>query len=204
MVTASTAPGPSTTQTSVAPRHEPGRPYSAEQILAVMRAINADTKPSRDPPLPAAIVNQQVAFKIAQAVWSWDGEPYRELAIQARCGRGCDLSVGGVPAYESVGTDDYLFKIGSPPAPDDFSLGDRPALEGYPAELEADLETMARSLAGPDLEGLSLMVSSWFPPPRDREFMLRFDDGNEEGGRIVWVWLTHPDGVLLRHIEERS
>jgi hypothetical protein len=169
-----------------------------------MIALNAESKPNGEPRIPTDLVNERIAFDIAQAIWSWNGDPYQQITIDASCGRGCDLIVAGVPIFESAGNDHYLFKVNVPGKADDFSIGDRPALAGYPADLVPELEALARSSASSQLDGLFLMVSSWFPPPRDGQFVLRFDDGNEEGGRAVWVWLDYVTRTVIATLEERT
>ena len=183
-----TAPPPTPT---LAPARKPstavhGTPYAADDVLAVLAASGSR--------VPAALRSGPVAIAIADAlaarIWTYDGEPYRELTLSGSCdddGLRCDLQAKGLPAFSADrdAADFYTFSV-------EVGTGvlrpaGEPALRGYPAELTPTLDAAARASLGDRLAGKSLLAAQWLPEPATDAYLLRFGTGDEEADQQVIV-----------------
>jgi hypothetical protein len=178
---------------TLAPARKPastvhGTPYDADDVLAALGASG-----SRVPPV---LRDGQVAAAIADAlsarIWTYDGEPYRELTLSGSCdddGLRCDLQAKGVPAFaiDRDAADFYTFSV-------EVGTGvlmpaGEPALRGYPAELTPTLDAGARASLADRLAGLSLLAAQWLPEPATDAYLLRYGTGDEEADQQVIVRL---------------
>jgi hypothetical protein len=71
-------------------------------------------------------------------------------------------------------------------------------LGAYPASLDAALDDLARRLV-PEakLKGLGFRSGRWLPPPDVGAFVLRYDDGGNEGHKRVLVTVDFLGGRLV-------
>jgi len=171
------------------PASVPGRPYDADAVLTAMRQ-------SRRPGgVPDVLETEPIAAAIADELWTWSGEPWTSLTVGGACGpERCSIDVAGAPA-EAVGDDLYQLSV---------SLADGAVtvvgteLRGYPPDLEARLDAIARAGAGGDqLEGLALQRARWLPPPDDGRFVLAYRSGGEEGSPAADVTVDLEAGTVI-------
>jgi hypothetical protein len=81
----------------------------------------------------------------------------------------------------------------------------RQELAGYPAELDAGLDQLGRSLVAPgELAGTSYAGATWWTPPRFGDFTLRYETGSEEESKTVWITLNVPDRRLISVVRGTS
>jgi hypothetical protein len=159
---------------------EPGRPYTAADLLAVLRAGPGSES-------PAALFQREVGDALAAAVWTFDGRPYQSLSAEASCGPSrCEISVQGVPdSSEEARIDHYIFDL------DLKTLGltrTYAGLGAFPADLRPRLDEIARAgLPIERLKGLSFRSAMWLPPPEFGRFELTYDEGGLEGSRALRV-----------------
>jgi hypothetical protein len=179
----------------------PGRPYDADAVFAALSVGDSVTEGLG---LAHVFVNRDTAAALAGAVWTWNGARYRELQIESSCDdlatvdTRCLLLVVGIPRFEAAGGDNNAFSVTASSGADEYSIGDRPQLSGYPAELETQLELTTRSLTADQLTPLRLDHASWLPPPAAGIFALEFDDGNRQTRTLIRVWLDFPNHQLVR------
>ncbi|MGH2445153.1 MAG: hypothetical protein ACRDGD_03850 [Candidatus Limnocylindria bacterium] len=152
---------------------EPGRPFDAATLLDAMRT-------SRRPGgVPDQLETDLIAGAVADAIWTYGGEPWTTLAIGGRCGEeDCALEVAGTrPA--SAGEDLWVFEIEPITGTVDVASTELGAL---PDALVEQLDVLARSIHGPSaFEGMALASVRWLPPPDDGQFELSYRSGGEEG-----------------------
>ena len=176
------------------------RPYDAAAILAVLQDV-PQTFPAQ---LRTPEMAQAIADALSAGIWTYDGRPYRELAIRASCGEGgplrCDLSASGLPASAPTrdAEDAYWWEVTGSGL---FRQAGR-GLRGYPAALDAELDELARSLDQGRLEGLSLLSVEWALPPPDDGYVLRYGTGREEGARNVFITIDRTARQILEQHEE--
>jgi hypothetical protein len=156
-------------------------PYSPDELYGWL---------ARSPGVPDQLRTRVIAEAIASRIWSYDGLPYQELKISARCdddGRRCDLFVKGVPGFapDRDTADSYTFSItiGTGLVEDEGPQG----LGGYPAELLPELDAEMRALMGDRIGDRSLLGVSWLLPPPDDGFRLRYGHGTELGEQQLLV-----------------
>lgn len=175
------------------PPSEPGTPYSAAELLEVMRE-------SRRPGgVPDQLETETIAAAIAAQAWTWNGEPWQTISVGASCGPdGCGLDLAGSPAGEE-GVD--LYSFGVDPASGDVELLSAD-LHGLPAELAEQLDAAARTALGADrLQGMALAGSRWLPPPQTDRYWLAYRSGGEEGSPGLDVLLDATSGEVLEALE---
>jgi len=174
---------------SAAPPVASGRPYTPETILDAMRA-------SRRPGgVPDQLETTAIAGSVAEALWTYDGEPWQQMAIGGACGPlRCTLEVSGTPPG-STGSDLYTFAI----SPADGSVQvDQADLHGLPDSLLPQLDAAARADTDPSvLTGLALLGARWLPPPDAGRFWLAYRSGGEEGSPGVDLLLDLAAGRVL-------
>jgi hypothetical protein len=168
---------------TVAPtRH--GRPYTPDMFAAAMFRTSSIR-------LPDLLKSEFIAAAFADRVWTYDGQPYREMLFSGSCsddGSRCEASVLGLPAYapDRNVSDHYSFSV-------DFRSGpvvkeEGHVLHGFPAEAASGLDDLARSLV-PDerLAGARLTSVAWTLPPPENAFGLIYRLGDLEGSRLTTV-----------------
>ena len=111
------------------------------------------------------------------------------------CGpQACTLELAGSSAG-ALGDDAWAFEV----MPADASVESISAqLMGFPADLLARLDDLARTLVPPaDVEGMLLANARWLPPPDDGRFVLAYRSGGEEGSCGLDVTLDVAAGVVV-------
>lgn len=190
------SPTPGSPQTTASPTSsasafpEPARPYGAPDILAAMQA-------SRRPGgIPDQLQTAPIGDAIAGQVWTYDGTPWPAVTIGGSCGpETCTLDVSGTPSG-AAGEDLYTFSITPADGTVELLVAD---LHGYPAQLDEQLDAVAREGVDPDrLAGLSLVGARWLPPPADGQFVLSYRSGGEEGSPALDVTVDLPTRRVLR------
>jgi hypothetical protein len=173
---------------------KPGRPYTAANMLTVLRAAPRSQ-------LSADLVRPEVAEALSLAVWTFDGRPYRVVVAEGSCvPRGCQVSVQGAPnPADEVRSDHYIFDIDL----DRFELSPKyVGLRAFPAELHPQLDAIARAALPRDrLEGLAYDSAIWLPPPEFGRFEVTYDEGGLEGSRGLRVLVDARVGSVIR-VEE--
>ena len=198
------APGTQATDAQVDPSHQPtaspttsstgvdsqpGRPYSADDLLAAMR----DSR--RPGGVPDELETAQIASTVADEIWTWDGTPWQTISIGAGCGlEHCSLEVAGAP-IGSEGVDLYSFSVDRAAGEVALTASD---LHGYPTDLEPRLDAVARSgVAAGVLAGMELLAASWLPPPDAGRYRLAYRSGGEEGSPGVDVLIELATGRVI-------
>jgi hypothetical protein len=150
----------------------PGRPYEAEDILALMRE-------SRRPGgVPDEIETPEIAAAVAEQIWTIGGRPWAVASIGGSCGpERCDLEVAGSPGGVA-GEDLYLF--GVDPATGSVELL-QSVLLGLDPETVSELDRLVRERYEGDLDDYGLSTVQWLPPPDVGRFVLAYRSGGEEG-----------------------
>jgi hypothetical protein len=175
---------PAATSTAAVVAH--GRPYRPEEVFPAIGELPAS--------FPRRLLRPEYAQPLAQAmsegIWSYDGKPYVELHIGARCddeGRfRCEVTVAGIPSF--VPTRDFADWFMWEVTDNGIRPMDSNGLGGAPPDLQAPLNEFVRALdTDGRLDGLSLISVSWVIPPPDDAYVLRYSDGLEEGGTTVIV-----------------
>ena len=170
-----------------------GRPYSADEISTAMR----DSQ--RPGGVPDEVETQAVAAAIADAIWTFDGQPWSALSTGGSCGpAACTVELVGT-REGSDGEDLWSFDVN--PGDGSVALAQR-ELGAVPNEVRDDLDTLTRSLAqGGELDDLVLASVTWLAPPDETAFTLAYRSGNEEGSCAVDIVL---DPVARRVLETRA
>jgi len=152
---------------------DPGQPYGGAEIL---EAMHVSRRPGG---VPDVIETAAVADAIAEALWTFDGQPWDASAVGGSCGPvTCSVEVVGTRA-DAEGQDLWVFDVGIETG--EVTLASRD-LAAIPSALVDDLDALTQSL-GPDdaLAGLPLTTVRWMPPPDDGTFQLAYRAGDEEG-----------------------
>jgi hypothetical protein len=173
---------------------DPGRPFVGDDILDAMRA-------SRRPGgVPNELATAGVAEAVADAIWTWAGEPWTEIVAGGSCGIDrCTLELSGVPAG-AHGEDLYVFSVERASGAVELQSSD---LRGFPSEFLPQLDDLARALAPPGaLDGLRLTSASWLRPPDEGRFTLHYRAGGQESpcGLDLVLDVTRPSLVDERRI----
>jgi hypothetical protein len=165
----------------------PGRPYDADDILALM----ADSR--RPGGVPGEVQTPEIAAAIADQVWTIGGEPWAVASIGGSCGsQACDLEVAGAPGG-LAGEDLYLFRVD--PATGSAELVQSVLLGLDPDTVEA-LDRLVRDRYDGDLDGFGLATVRWLPPPDDGRFVLAYRSGGEEGSPALDLVLDLATGEV--------
>ncbi len=167
----------------------PGTPYTADDVLAAMR----DSR--RPGGVPDELETDALAGEVATALWTWNGEPWTSWSVSGSCGvESCTLDVAG-SAANGAGTDLYSFDVMRDTGAVVLAATD---LHGYPPDLEARLDAVARrSLDAASLEGLSLVGVRWLPPPETDRYWLAYRSGGEEGAPRLDALLDLATGEVI-------
>ncbi|HEX5040402.1 MAG TPA: hypothetical protein VFW95_09725 [Candidatus Limnocylindria bacterium] len=189
------SPAPATTAppSTAAAVGDPGKPYTGLDVLAAMRA-------SRRPGgVPDPVETDAIATAIADAIWTFDGQPWSDLSAGGSCGAAtCSIDFVGTRDGSS-GEDVWSFEV----APADGSVQVvRRELGAVPDHVRDELDTLARSLViGGQLDDLVLGSATWLAPPDAPAFALAYRSGNEEGSCAVDIVL---DPVARRVLDSRA
>lgn len=188
------SPGPATTSNDLSPSPtphaglvEPGRPFDAEALLAAMRE---STRPGG---VPDQLQTDAIAARLADAIWTFDGEPWTTMAVSGSCGsKHCTLDVAGTrPGTE--GDDVWVFQV----TPDSGAVELVSAnLHSLPADVVDALDEQAREAT--DLKGLLLASARWLPPPHAGDFVLSYRSGDEEGSCMRDITWSSVLGEIVR------
>ena len=170
-----------------------GRPYTADDILAALRASQ------RPGGVPDEVETAAVAAAIADAIWTFDAQPWSAVSAGGSCGpTTCTVELVGT-REGSDGEDLWSFDVN--PAGGSVALAQR-ELGAVPNEVRDDLDALARSLAqGGELDDLVLASVTWLAPPDETAFSLAYRSGNEEGSCAVDIVL---DPVARRVLETQA
>jgi hypothetical protein len=167
---------------------EPGQPYDAAAILEAMR-----TSPRPDG-VPDELQTDAIADAIAQTIWTIDGQPWEAILIDASCGpSSCLIEVAGT-REGAAGDDVWTFSRASDG--EAAAVVDAVQLHAIPEHVVADLDRRARSLLGPDAEGMTITAAAWQPPPDGHRFELSYRSGGEEGSCGLDVVLDTDRGEI--------
>jgi hypothetical protein len=186
-------PSPSPPAPSWAPI-ESGHPYDAATILTAMRE-------SRRPGgVPEAIETPAIAADIADAIWTFGGEPWSTMSIGGSCGPStCTLDVGGgLP--DGLGEDVWTFSVDTTTgrvSVIDAQLGSVP-----PDVVELAEQAVRASSLGAQVAALTIGSASWSAPP-DGRLVLAYRSGDEEGScqRDVSIDMTSGSVELRREVD---
>jgi hypothetical protein len=120
-----------------------------------------------------------VATAVADAIWTYGGEPWSALAIGGSCGQElCTLEVAG-SRTGSMGEDLWVFDVA--PATSRVTVV-ASTLHAIPADVPGSLHEQVMGLLGADrFRGLVLASVRWLPPPDATSFVLTYRSGGEEG-----------------------
>jgi hypothetical protein len=165
-----------------------GRPYDADDILALMRE-------SRRPGgVPDEVETPEIAAAIAEEIWTIGGEPWAVASIGGSCGpQACDLEVAGTPV-ELAGEDLYLFRV----VPETGSVERTGSvLLGIEPETVAELDRLVRERYDGDLEGFGLTTVRWLPPPDEGRYILAYRSGGEEGSPALDLEFDSASGEVI-------
>jgi hypothetical protein len=167
----------------------PGQPFEPPALLAAMRE-------SRRPGgVPDQLETDAIATALADAIWTFDGQPWTTTAVGGSCGpETCTLEIAGVRA-DLAGDDLWVFAVS--PATGSVELV-AAELRALPAELPIAIDALVHSLdTDGSLAGTLLASVKWLPPPDDGRFLASYRSGGEEGSCGVDVTLDAINGVIL-------
>lgn len=167
---------------------DPGQPYDAADILDAMRSS------PRPDGVPDAVQTDAAAAGIAAAIWTFDGEPWETIVIDAACGATCSVDVSG-SRTGGGGEDLWTFEIDPGSGAVEVVSS---SLRAVPAPIAAALDTLARRVATPSaLDDLELTSVAWTPPPAADRFTLNYRSGGEEGSCGGELILDARAGTLI-------
>ena len=158
----------------------------------------ADTSSIR---LPDKLKSEFIAAAFADRVWTYDGQPYREMRFSGSCSDDestCQASMLGLPAYapDRRASDHYWFSVDFRSGP--IVNGEGHALRGFPAEAASGIDDLARSLVPAErLAGAHLIFVGWEVPPPEGSFTLIYRLGDLEGSRLTTVTIDLAGRKLL-------
>jgi len=168
---------------------EPGRPFDAATLLAAMRE-------SRRPGGVAdEIETDAIATALADAIWTFDGQPWTTTAIVGSCGpETCTLEIAGV-RDGMTGDDLWVFAV--TPATGSIEVVSA-ELRVLPAEVPVVVDELVRSVdtAG-SVAGMLLTSLKWLPPPDGGTFVASYRTGGEEGSCGVDLTLDAARAVVV-------
>jgi len=170
----------------------PGQPYDAAALLTAMRE---STRPGG---VPDELETDALAAAMADQIWTWGGQPWQTLTAGGACGPAdCTIEVAG-SRDEMAGADLYTFAVD--PASGEVTL-ESADLHGYPAELDASLDEMARAAAADEIGDLTFVSARWLPPPDAGRYWLAYRTGGEEGSPGLDLLLDANSGEVVERRE---
>lgn len=169
-----------------------GRPYDAEDLIEAMR----DSR--RPGGVPSELQDTDIAARLAEGLWTFDGEPWDAIAAGGACdGSTCSLELSGGTEV-SGGEDVWIFSIDLTSGAVDVVDAD---LHAVPDETAAALDRWARALDTDGmLDGLRTTAVRWLPPPAVDRFGLAYRSGNEEESCSVDLELDARAGRLVQMV----
>ena len=186
-VPSATASAAASTPTEAPAGPLPARPYDGAAVLQAMR----DSR--RPGGVPAELQTDDIAAAVANQLWTWDGEPWPQLVIGGSCGASsCSLEVAGTPS-NAAGADLYVLSVD--PASADVTV-ESSDLHGYPAQLDAQLQTIAHEVAPQAIVGLRYVSAQWLPANAS-QYLLAYRSGGEEGSPGVDLLIDAASRTLL-------
>ncbi len=168
---------------------DPGQPFDAEALLEEMRT---STRPDG---VSAVLQTDAVASRLADALWTVDGDAWDRTSIGGSCGStSCTLEVAG-SRDDVAGEDLWIFEI-------DPGTGElivvSAELRSLPEALVADLDALARAeVADGGLDDLLLTTARWLPPPQEDSFALSYRSGGEEGSCAAELIVDARTGTIV-------
>lgn len=193
-------PTPTISPIATAAPTEHGRPYTQDMIAGAL-AMTSSIR------LPQPLKSEFIAAAFADRVWTYDGQPYRELFFSGSCsddGSMCHVSLEALPAFapDREASDHYWFDVDVRSGPIVISEGH--VLRGYPAEAASGIDDLARSLVPAErLAGTRLTSVAWELPPPENAFVLIYRLGDLEGSRQTTVTIDL-DAKKVLSIEDQT
>jgi hypothetical protein len=148
--------------------------------------------------VPTELPDPQVAADLADRLWTFDGEPWDEIAAGGSCGpTTCTLELsGGTAAADRE--DAWVFAIDRGSGAVEVVTAD---LHAVPEETVSILDRWARVLDEDGLlDGLLTTAVRWLPPPAEDRFRIAYRSGNEEGSCAVDLELDARTGRIVELI----
>lgn len=192
--TPSAPPGPTAASVSASPSPtpvadviEPGQPFDAEALLAAMRD---STRPGG---VPDQLQTDAIAAELADAIWTFDGEPWTIMAVSGSCGsKHCTLDVAGTRTG-TEGDDVWVFQV----TPESGAVELVSAnLHSLPSNVVEVLDEQVREAT--NLDGMLLASARWLPPPHAGDFVLSYRSGDEEGSCMRDITWSSVIGEIVR------
>lgn len=164
----------------------PGRPLDAAVVLAAMRA-------SRRPGgVPGELQTEAIAARVAEAVWTIDGQAWDVATAGGTCGpQVCTLELQGA-RDGATGTDAWAFAVD--PATGSVEVVQH-TLAALPAELVTELDLLARGDGS--LGELVLASTRWLGPEDPERFVLSYRGGDEEESCSADVSVDAAAGLIV-------
>jgi hypothetical protein len=164
----------------------PGRPYSPEQVLAILQEVAVT-----DPAFDDRLARLNVAAPLADGITTIDGKPYGTVDVHADCNSvKCGLSIVGHrmddPDRGSNRVDRWTASVllDRGPATIFPALAE---LRGYPAHFDTELDALVRAgVPVARLDGLAFREGRWLLPP-GAGFDVRYEDAAGTRGVAVTI-----------------
>jgi hypothetical protein len=166
-----------------------GHPLDPMTLLGAMR----DSR--RPGGVPDELETEAIAGAVADAIWTFEGEPWTAMAVGGSCGpQTCTLEVAGA-APGAQGDDVWVFTVTLATGGVSLLAAE---LNSVPAEVVAGLDALARALdESGSLDGMILASASWLPPPNAGQFILSYRSGGEEFSCGVDLTLDAPNAQVV-------
>jgi hypothetical protein len=166
----------------------PGRPYTADAMLAVLEAAPA-------PMIPRELRRAELAAALAEQIWTIDGRRHEAIEVFVTCEASCRLSVLAGPPDRFAARDLYDFTVDR----ETLDVALQSSELWAPTGLAAQLDAMAQAAAPEQLEGLFYERAAWLPPPEFGRFVLEYQKFVADGGtQTVHVLLDTRLGQVIR------
>lgn len=168
---------------------DPARPFDAAGLLSVLLASQ------RPDGVPAEALEAPVVAALADAIWSFEGDPWVTADAGGSCGPDtCLLELAGTrPGY--AGDDLWVFEIDRATSSVQLTSA---TLQGVPTELTAELDALAREIMPRTvLEGALLTGVRWLPPPDAGSFVLSYRTGGDDGSCLVELTLDAREPAVV-------
>jgi hypothetical protein len=181
-VTPPAGASPRTSSVVIAPR----RPYSPEQVLAILEKLAVT-----DPAFDDRLARLNIAAPLADAITTIDGKPYRTVDVHADCSSAkCGLSIVGHPMDDPETASNRVDRWRASVLLDRGPATMFPALaelRGYPARFDGELDALVRTVVPKErLDGLAFREGRWLLPPAVG-FELRYEDAGGTRGVALTV-----------------
>jgi len=152
---------------------QPGHPFDASALLEAMR------NSMRPGGVPDQIETDPIAAALAEAIWTFDGQPWTTMAAGGSCGPdSCTLEVAG-SRTDLTGEDLWVFAVA--PATGSVQVVSS-EVRSLPEDMLVRLDELARNIVQDgSLDGMVLTSVRWLPPPEAERFVLSYRSGGEEG-----------------------